>query len=161
MMGPSGQIGQLLDVVEKLNHQKFRFELKTLYAIREWAMRKAGIDFVEGDTVVIVQDIRTDNGWRPYKESLVRGATGTVAKIDFYEGWYALVVLDRAWTVNTLPNGPTTRHWKGHAEDTPEGMEPPTEYDQEHHPQGKRKSFMLDVEWLRKYDGAPEEGDQS
>ena len=84
MMGPSGQIGQLLDVVEKLDHQKFRFELKTLYAIREWAMRKAGIDFGEGDTVVIVQDIRTDNGWGPYKESLVRGATGTVAKIDFY-----------------------------------------------------------------------------
>jgi len=160
-MGPSGQIGQLLDVVEKLDHRKFQFELRTLCAIREWAMRKAGIDFVEGDTVVIVQDIRTNNGWSSYKEALVRGATGTVAKIDFHEGWYALVVLDRAWTVSTLPNGPTTRHWRGRAVDTPEGMEPPTEYDQEHHPQGRRKSFMLDVEWLRKYEGTPEGGDQS
>jgi len=159
-MGPSGQIGQLLDVVEKLDHQKFRFELKTLYAIREWAMRKAGIDFVEGDTVVIVQDIRTDNGWSSYKEALVRGATGTVIKIDFYKGWYALVALDRAWTVNILPNGPMTRCWKGRAEDTPEGMEPPTEFDQEHHPQGKRKSFMLDVKWLRKRN-PEDEGDQS
>ena len=161
MMGPSGQIGQLLDVVEKLDHRKFQFELRTLCAIREWAMRKAGIDFAEGDTVIIVQDIRTNNGWAPYREALVRGATGTVTKIDFHEGWYALVVLDRAWTVNTLPNRPTTRHWKGRAEDTPEGMEPPTEYDQEHHPQGRRKSFMLNVEWLRKYEGTPKVGDQS
>ena len=160
MTRPNSQIAQLLDTIEKLNHQEFRFELRTLYAIREWAMRKACIDFMEGDAVVIVQDIRTDNGWAPYKEALVQGATGTVIKIDFLKGWYALVALDRAWTVNILPNGPMTRCWKGRAEDTPEGMEPPTEFDQEHHPQGKRKSFMLDVKWLRKRN-PEDEGDQS
>ncbi len=125
-------------------------ELRQLRAIRDWAAKQAA-DFGPGDRVTIAEPLPCNDGWAPYREALALGATGVVQAIDFNQHrdrWYAEVVLDREWSVGTLHGGRVVRWWHGPADETPDGMERPTKYDQEHYPDGRKHTFALRVEWL-------------
>lgn len=142
-------LDQMVTFIDSVNLSDAKHELAKLTAIKAWAIAQLGIDYEVGDRVVITEEIPTDNGWRPYRESLAIGQTGVVTDIDFSRhSWYACVALESAWSV-TETHGEVKRYWKGRAEDTPEGFEPPSKYEQKRYPDGKRKVFMLDVCWVR------------
>ena len=156
-----------LTTLAGLNHQALRHELDTLEAVRDWAMEQLGVDYRIGDTVVITDDtpsgVPRDNGWYPYREALAPGRTGTVRDITFSttrKRWYADVAMTHTWSVHERDHhgrdGLThthTRYWNGPADETPDGHEPPSAYDQEHHPNGKTKLFFMNVTWLAKANG--------
>lgn len=138
------------------DQSKLRCELDTLRAINEWVLNEV-VGFHAGDVVEFVQVPNTDNGWKPYREALVVGAVADVKDVGFnrYGGyWYAEIVLRREWTVNDS-NGPgsVVRRWYGPVDETPEGMEPPGSYCQEHYPQGRKHSFRMPVRCLALKDG--------
>jgi hypothetical protein len=153
----------LLEAVKALPTQEIDYEIRKLQAVYEWALDRCGVDFTVGDRVrikegYVVKERFSDghpNGWWPLRECLVPGATAQVRAIDFngaHHYWYADIVLDREWSVHAprSRDGKEVRYWAGRAEDTPEGMTPPSTYDQEHHPDGRRHLFSFDVEWLEK-----------
>lgn len=143
-----GTIEGLCQTLSNTNMLQLQWELKQLKAIEAWALRHCGADFGIGDRVVIAEDFSRDNSWRAYQAALAPGATAVVQHIDFnayLDGWQAAVTLDREWTES---NGGSW--WHGRAAETPEGMTPPTAYDQEHYPDGRKHSFALRVEWLRR-----------
>lgn len=126
-------------------------EVQQLRAIKAWAQAHA-CDFTVGDTVVIADGFTVKpGGWWPYREVLVPGARATVLEINFsahHGAWLASIVLEREWSVHERSDG-AIRFWSGTATDTPDGHEPPTAYDQEHYPEGRKHTFMLGVHWLR------------
>lgn len=127
-------------------------ELQQLRAIRGWALSQA-CTFAVGDTVAIADGYTVKpGGWWPYREAITPGARATVLEIDFsthHGAWYASIRLEREWSVGEYPLNRTVRYWHGPAADTPDGHEPPTAYDQEHYPEGRKHTFMLGVHWLR------------
>lgn len=146
------RLTELVAAVDRLSTQEVRSELETLVAIRDWAVASLGLDYGVGDRVQIATEINTENGWRGYHEAFAIGATGRVTAIHFNtscKAWQAMFVLDREWSVSVQPNGGTIRFWRGRVEDTPEGFTPPSPYDQEHTPEGRKHSFAFDVRWLR------------
>lgn len=149
----AAKVEEFFSHVEALSTQDVKWELKKLRAIRDWALQRTGIDYQIGDTVGIVRVLNTDNGWAPYRDALAPGASATVTDIDFNtytESWYADIILDREWSVSDYPPPDGKTYWHGKAIDTPEGYEPPSKYDQERHPEGRRHSFSVPVAFLAK-----------
>lgn len=153
----SSAMDELLAFLKGFDRQKLDYEYRKFQAIREWAFEQIGIDYAEGDRVRIKQGYKlkqffsdgTPNGWWPYREALAPGATATVNKIDFnasHRYWYAEIVLDREWAVDERG----AIHWHRPAKDTPEGMEPPPKYDQEHYPEGRKHTFSFEAKWLER-----------
>jgi hypothetical protein len=148
-------LDDLIERVDALSAGDFRYELKKLRAIRDWAYEQAGIGFKEGDRVSIrdgyaVSRLNRDNsfnGWWHYRECLAGGALATAVTVDFspmHQEWYADVRLDREWAVSEI-GGRDVRHWHGPAGQTPAGYERPTPFDQEHYPEGRRHTFSMRV----------------
>lgn len=148
-----GNLGDLIAWLDKLDIQDLRYELKKLQALREWAHGQAGIDYGEGDKVCIDDDYvvssrnkdGSPNGWWHYRECLAGGALGTAVRIDFSPhamAWYTDFRPDREWSVSQM-HGETVRRWHGPAAETPEGYEPPTAFDQEHYPDGRKHVFPM------------------
>jgi hypothetical protein len=128
------------------------YEIDNMRAIREWALDSLDLGYGPGDKVEFVKAPNTDNGWSTYREALVVGATATVTEIGFnghWKYWYADIVLDREWATGSGGYGPW---WNGPADETPDGMEPPSAYDQEHHPGGRKHTFSMPVKYLRRAD---------
>lgn len=136
--------------LEALDHTKLKYEIRRLQAVYSWALERCGVDYRTGDRVVIAADFPRNNGWAAYREALARGATATVREIEFNEyskAWQATIVLDREWSVGREGG---VRYWNGPAAETPDGMEPPSVSEQEQYPEGRKHTFSLRVEWLRK-----------
>jgi hypothetical protein len=155
-----GNLDDLIEWISALSAGDFRYELTKLRAIRDWAYKQAGIGFGGGDRVRIrdgyaVSRLNRDgspSGWWHYRECLTGGATGTAAEIDFSphrENWYASIRLDREWSVSET-GGRDIRRWHGPAGSTPAGYEPPSAYDREHYPDGRRHVFCMNVADLEK-----------
>lgn len=128
-------------------------ELRHLRSIAEWARRSLGLGYDTGDRVVIVshEPAHVGGGWSKYREALAKGATAIAGEIRFNEHrgiWQVAVMLDREWSVSDW-NGRTVRYWRGPVADTPDGYEPPSKYDQENHPDGKRHWFHLAASEVR------------
>lgn len=142
----------VLDMIGSVDTGKIRYEVETLRKIKAWALDHLGVDYKVGDRVKIVQPIPTDNGWHHYREALTVGATGAVEEISFngiYGYWQAMFVPDREWSVSEdLSGGRVRRYWNGPAIETPDGFEPPSKFEQEHHPAGRKHRFAFLVEWL-------------
>jgi hypothetical protein len=156
----AGNLSDLIAWLDKLNIQDLQYELKKLRALREWALGQAGIDYEEGSKVRVDDDYvvpsrnsdGSPNGWWHYRECLEGGALGTVVRIDFSPhqmAWYADFRPDREWSVDQM-GGETVRYWHGPAADTPEGYKPPTSFDQEHYPDGRKHTFSMRAENLHR-----------
>jgi len=137
-----------------------RWEVQKLHAIKDWALARLGINYKIGDRVSIKAGYEvpqhfadgTAHGWWPYHECLVPGATAIVKDIDFnavHGYWYADIVLDREFAWNDYLKA---HNWHGPIGETPEGMIPPSTYDQEHHSEGRRHTFCFDAEMLERFD---------
>lgn len=155
-------LDDLLKALETLpGDVDLRYELRTLRAIRAWAIEQLGLDYEPGDRVVICspEPSTRGGGWTHYSEALAIGQTGIATKIEFSlssNAWYVTVGMDRAWSVSD--NGEkVTRHWRGPADLTPEGFEPPSEFDQEYYPNGQVKHFYMKTAWVKKFVPEPEE----
>lgn len=155
---PSG-IETLLEQVDSWSRQDLKYELKKYKAIKDWAFKKAGINYGVGDTVRIKDGYRVTeklsdghaNGWWPSRECLVPGALATVTEIDFnaaHNYWYADIVLDREWSVGTGKD--PDRYWHGPADDTPKGMKPPSQFDIDKYPNGRKHTFSFSAGHLEK-----------
>ena len=149
-------LDDLISRLDVLSTGDWRWELKKLRAIRDWAYEQAGIWFKEGNPVRIrdgyaVSRLNNDgshNGWWHYRECLTGGATGTAVKIDFspyHSAWYAEFRPDREWSAVSEMGSETVRYWHGPAADTPEGYKPPSEFDQEKCPDGRKHTFFMRV----------------
>lgn len=135
-------------------------EIETLKAIKVWAVGQLGLDYVPGDRVRIVQPpaITKDSGWWRYREALAEGRTGLAGEIYFSRVnrmWYVDLSMDRTWSVSEEDGWggrpvKVTRYWNGPADETPEGYRPPSKFDQERHPEGKIKIFMMRADRLAK-----------
>jgi hypothetical protein len=156
-------LDDVMGVLGALADADIRYEIEKLRAIRRWAFDQIGIDYAVGDRVRIKKGYQPRqhfadgqrHGWWPYRECLVAGATATVTKIDFNAShgyWYADIVLDREWSVGDNPDTCRfdVRHWHGPADDTPDGMEPPSKFDQEHYPEGRKHTFSFKAEMLER-----------
>ncbi|MGW2371741.1 hypothetical protein [Kitasatospora sp. NPDC001683] len=144
-----------LDAITAIDTHTIRAELANLRAIREWALRQLNLDYQPGDRVVITSNEPSESGggWAHYSEALAPGQTGIAGEITYnqYRGrWSVLVGMDHAWATSEQYDGTVTRYWSGPAAETPDGYEPPSRYDQEHHPDGRVKHFAMDVTWVRK-----------
>lgn len=142
------------------NVQDIEWQLKKAESIRQWCITQLPVR--EGQRVRIVTAPNCDNGWAPYREALAVGATATVVRIDFnpysYNGegaWHANIRLDREWSHSEMHDG-VHRWWNGPVGETPEGMAPPSKYDQEHYPEGRRHLFSLLADCLAPADSEVE-----
>jgi hypothetical protein len=131
------------------------YALRKADQIKAWCLRS--LDFKVGDRVRIAQPVYDPDRsprWAPYREALAVGRTGIVHDIDFnpysgeFGGWSAAVKLDHEWSVSDWKG--CTRWWSGPAETTPERFNPPSQYDQEKHPEGRMHTFGISVERLER-----------
>ena len=150
-------IEDMVNLLDATDVQDLRYEVKKYRAIKEWAFKQAGIDFLVGDKVEIHGWTAQKDGWWPSRECLHEGAIATVMDIDFSPHsmtWYADVVLDREWSVSDYPGGKAdevkTRFWHGPVNETPEGYTPPGKFDQENYPNGRKHTYSFNVKYLRK-----------
>ena len=146
-------LDEVLDTIRDINTQQMRFEISTLRAIRDWALRQTGIDFAEGDRVVIAEplNIGRDSGWWSYRETLAVGQAGVVQKIEFNQYgdiWQASFYPDHEWVVTEWRG--ERRHWHGPRKTTPDGYEPPSDYEAREYPEGRKHTFSINVKRLRK-----------
>lgn len=144
-----------LDAITAIDTHTIRAEIENLRAIRDWALRQLNLDYQPGDRVVITSTAPSGQrgGWARYSEALAPGQTGIAREIEYnqYNGaWQVLVGMDRTWSTSKHDDGTVTRHWNGPTDETPEGFEPPSPFNQEHHPDGRVKHFAMDVSWVRK-----------
>ena len=138
----------LESVIAHLN--ELQKELRELRAVKEWAIKSLGVEWEDGGRVRLTRTPNTDNGWKPYRECLVKGAEGTASAPFFssYSGeWLARFMPDREWSVGDVM-GSTMRFWNGRADETPEGYEPPSPFDQQHYPDGNRHTFVMRISSL-------------
>jgi hypothetical protein len=146
-------VDEILDMISGIDTQKLRYEIKNLRAIRDWALQRTGVDFIEGDRVVIAEDlgIKPDSGWWQYRETLAKGQTGIVKEIGFNEWhsyWYAGFFPDQEWSISSFHG--ERRHWHGPRDATPEGYDPPSDYEAKNYPEGRKHTFSINVVRLRK-----------
>lgn len=149
-------VDEVLEFMCRIDTSSIAYELKKLRAIRAWAMRRLGVDYVVGDRVAIAKVVvsGSSSGWWPYREALAPGALAVVQDIDYntlLDEWDVAIQLDREWSVHERHGGGTVRFWNGAFRDTPEGMEPPSKYDRENSPEGRRHAFTMRVTDIRKY----------
>jgi hypothetical protein len=153
-------LAELIAWLDKIDIQDLRRELEKLQALRTWALERAGIDYAEGDEVRIRSDYivssknrdGSPNGWWHYRECLAGGALGTVTRVDFspYQmAWYAGFRPAREWSLSEM-GGEIVRHWHGPVADTPEGYRPPSQFDQDRYPEGRKHTFCMRAEDLRR-----------
>lgn len=147
------RVANLDEIIRDLS--RTRTELRQLLEIRDWAVRSLGLDYQINDRVVICSEepAAVGAGWEAYSEALAIGREGIAREISFnsFAGkWQVLLAMDRAWSTHIERGRKTTRYWKGPASETPEGYEPPTDYDQNVHPYGKIKLFAMNVHWVKK-----------
>jgi hypothetical protein len=145
-----------LKEIQQLNTAGMSYEIRKLEAIRDWALSRLDVDYKPGDRIVLTRDLFADpdDGRSHYAEAAHEGATATVHDIDFnavHNYWYAEITLDVEWSASdTWGTGDIVRHWHGPVADTPEGMNPPSEYDQERYPLGRKHTFFVHVQHIRK-----------
>lgn len=153
------ELDDLVSMIDAFKGQPIRsalYEIEKLREIRDWAIKSLGLDYQPGDRVQIVTppDIGKNSGWRGYEEVLAAGRTGTAGEIHFVrDQWYCDLHVDRGWSCSErqvpdtlIPgrwNTVTDRYWWGPADETPPGMKPPSRFDQDRHPEGRVKIFML------------------
>ena len=142
-------LDELLALIESTDGNSLKYEIKVLRAIKAWAIKQA-CDFTVGDRVEMTGSLHLDSlgGWAPYAETMAPGATAVVQRIDFneyHDYWYADIIFDREWSV-----GGGLRHWNGPVAETPEGFEPPTRWNQEAYPEGRKHTFAMPVRHLRR-----------
>lgn len=167
-MKSTSNLDEVLEMLCRLsNTSTFRYEVEKLRAIRSWAIEQLDVDYVAGDRVVIKDDYfvpktfadGTAHGWWGYRECLVPGAIAIVEKIDFndyHKYWYANIILDQEWSISEFPwdaakypDG-VKRYWKGPLAETPTGFEPPSLYDQEQYPEGRKHTWAFEAQDLSK-----------
>jgi hypothetical protein len=146
----SDALTKLADALTGTSMGEVQYALRRLRAVERWALSQQPV--AAGDWVRIVHEIDFSRarGWSAARECLAVGATAEVKDVYFntHDGrWYAGIILDREWTVSTL-SGEVRRYWHGAAEETPEGFTPPSPYDQEHHPAGRKHLYAMPVSWL-------------
>lgn len=149
-----------LDALRSLDFHSLEYELQRYQGIRDWAIKSLDLGYGVDDRVQIVSPIPglSKDGWRPYAECLGVGSTGVVKRIEFSlsgKRWVADFVPDHEWATSSGQKE-VTRYWHGPVDETPDGYEPPSSYEAEHYPLGRKHTFMFDVEWLI---AAPTEGD--
>ena len=76
-------------------------------------------------------------------ECLIPGATAEVVDIKFSPylgGWRVDIRLDQEWSVGEdgWPEPTVKRYWHGSLDTTPDGYIPPSAFNQQHYPQGRR-----------------------
>jgi hypothetical protein len=151
---------ELLAALDRIDFGELRYQQRKAEAIREWAIRKAGIDYGPGCRVRIRKrgmPIPEHSGWYRYRECLVPGALATVRDVDFNQirgHWSVGIVLDREWSVSEVPGRPVRRYWKGTAATTPGGFEPPSAHTQRTRPEGDHGLFYVRATVLRHVKGA-------
>lgn len=147
------KLPELLDILASIDQGTLREETANLMAIRDWAQRQACGDLKVGDVVRIrdgyeVSPRNSDgspNGWWHYRECLEGGSQAEITEIRFSthrSDWYAGIRLPQEWSVSEFA-GTERRYWHGPATETPEGMEPLSEFDQEAYPEGRKHTFMF------------------
>jgi hypothetical protein len=142
----------LIDQIAKFNAaHEIRYEIAKLRKIREWALSRLDVQYRVGDRVRLRYDLfNSENDDRQmYSECATEGATARVVEIDFHAVhayWYAGIVFDEEWS--TLPN--RDRYWHGAIGETPLGMAPPSAFDVEHYPEGRRHVFSVHVQQIEK-----------
>lgn len=147
---------EVLAVVGNINTSAIRSDLERLRAVEDWALRHIGIDYSVGDEVVILTDLCTKpDGWWPYREALAAGQKAQVTSIGFNrfgDCWQAHIVLDDEWSIGEAlrRDEPPIRYWHGPADRTPEGFRPPSPFDQENHPEGRKHTFAVAASRLAK-----------
>lgn len=160
-------MSKLEDLIESTKDwNDLRLELENLQAIVKWARESLNLGYEEGDRVQIVspRPSQSDGGWKIYSECLSVGQTGVVKRIFFskYHGrWFVDFMPDEEWTVHAgwRAGDPERRHWHGPVDKTPEGYEPPSKFDVETYPEGRKHKFMFNPEWLIAADrGADDRG---
>lgn len=151
----TNQLDEVVDAIKAFDLQALSREYKTLIGIRDWALRNLGLDYQQGDRVVITDPAPSmrGGGWDAYREALSPGQTGIAGEVTFDETrgtWYVLVGMDRSWSVHERGGfeRACVRYWKGPAAETPEGFEAPGTYDQERYPDGRTKHFYMHVDWV-------------
>jgi hypothetical protein len=142
----------LIDQIAKFNAaHEIRYEIAKLRKIREWALSRLDVQYRVGDRVRLRYDLFNgeNDDRQAYSECATEGATARVVEIDFhgvYDYWYAGIVFDEEWTI--MPNH--DRYWHGAIGETPLGMVPPTAFDVEHYPEGRRHVFSVHVQQIEK-----------
>jgi hypothetical protein len=147
-------LAKLTDALAETSMGEVQYALRRLRAIERWALSQQPV--AAGDRVRIVHEIDFSRarGWSSGRECLAVGATAEVRSVDFntLDGrWFAQIILDREWSVGTITDE-VRRYWHGPAEDTPEGFTPPSRYDQEHHPAGRKHLYAMPTSWLEPLD---------
>lgn len=148
-------VDDAITAIKSFDLQAIQAEVDELRAIRTWALEQIGVDFTAGDRVVIrsSKPSKVGHGWASYREALAIGQTGIAGEPYFNQScqrWQVLVGMDRAGSIHESHDGTVTRYWRGPADETPDGYEPPSAFDQERHPNGVVKHFALDLAWIAK-----------
>lgn len=141
-------VDDLLKFIGAVDTTSIRYQAEKLNAIRDWAV--AQLPVAVGDAVTLTRDLGTSpsHGWHHFREALTAGARATVVELDYSviaKRWQVGIHLDRQWSVSAYAFAGVTRYWDGPAADTPAGYVPPSTYDQEQHPQGKRSRFYVEL----------------
>lgn len=148
---PFKSLQEWLEAMPQLD--AINYELRKGSAIRAWALDHIGVNFDVGDKVVLSGlRIKDGSGWSSYREAMADGSTATVTAIDFnaaHNYWYADIVLDREWA--TSSDGKYGPFWHGPVAETPEGMDPPSPFDQDRYPNGRKHTFSMPVEYLSRF----------
>lgn len=156
MSGTKPTLDGLLDALTAVNTHDLQHEIRVLRGIKEWALAQVGL--AVGDRVALPRlSIGPDNGWYCYRECLAEGSPAVVHSVTFSVSgsrWLVGVIPERIWSVHpplsSTDEGQPRRYWSGPAADTPEGMTPPSKYDQQHYPDGKPSIFTYRPERLTK-----------
>lgn len=153
-------LDDLLDALENIDGGSIRSEIRNLRAVKWWALERAGIDYGVDDRVMIRNGFRVDlkksPGWVGYEEALCAGALAVVRTIEFDVArklWYVTIRLDREWVV-TPPlheESGVKRWWHGSYESTPVDYEPPSDFERERYPEGRKHTFALRCENVMKW----------
>lgn len=142
---------ELFETIDRLSSQEYRYALKKLQKESAWVRKQLHLQ--EGDKFRITAAIDTNNGWSGYGEAFRIDATGVIQEIYLYNNiWRAYVTLDKEWVCSTESfnkNG-VTRWWHGKVEDTPTWCNPPSKYDQETYPEGRKHTFTFNLDWIEK-----------
>lgn len=154
---PLRTVTEVLEALGRIDQQHLRWSQKKSDAIRVWAMKQAGIDYAEGDTVAVCSDfadgLTPSSGWYRFREAMRRGALAEVRDIDFNthtDDWHADVVFHRLWSVDERFGGRelTQRTWRSHPKDMPPGY---VAYSDTQWPEGKPSLFSIRTRHLTRW----------
>lgn len=133
-----------MTALRRVDTGSLAWEIERLGREAQWAREQLPVQ--AGDRVTIAEQVPTNNGWASHREALAVGATGVARRVYLSSTssvWRADFVPDRCWS--ELDG---TRYWHGAADETPDGHNPPSAYDQERYPEGRGHVFSFPLEWL-------------